>query len=140
MKTAPLSFILLFSFLCTFVFTFLCSSSAFSQTVRFTTDSIIIGNKPCLLYERIATDSFNIMSLDSIILITGKIVNLAPQKFSTTYDFVETNKLFYKEGVNGRNAIIFFLIQEKVLESCELNEQKLIKFIKKYNQVPPPQN
>lgn len=113
---------------------FLGSAVAFGQKVHFSQDSIVINDKPCLLYQRTG-NNFTITSLDSVKLIEGNITSTAPGKFSTKYTFLTVNKEFSNEKINGRNALIFELVQNKILdESGALNEKKLLKFIKKYNQ------
>jgi len=67
-------------------------------------------------------------------MISGSVQNIGPGKFSTTYTFLPSNKDFTNSKINGRNELLFVLIQAKVLnETGELNEEKLSKFIEKYN-------
>jgi len=106
---------------------------AFCQKVTFTKDSIFLNDKACLLFSRTGND-FVIYKLDSSKMILGSIQNTAPGKFSTTYTFLPSNKDFINSKINGRNELLFILIQNKVLtETGELNEKKLSKFIEKYN-------
>lgn len=114
--------------------TFFGCTISFGQKIHFSQDSIVINDRLSLLYQRTG-NSFTILSLDSVKLIEGNIINTAPGKFSTEYTFLTINKEFSNEKINGRNALIFELVQNKILdESGALNEKKLLKFIKKYNQ------
>ena len=115
------------------LFGFYC---AFCQKVGFKGDSIYINEKPCLLYKRTGNE-FVIYRPDSTKLIHGSIENIGPDKFKTKYAFLTVNKEFTNPKINGRNALIFALVQEKVMtESGELDEKKLLKFIEAYNEQP----
>jgi hypothetical protein len=104
---------------------------AFCQKLTFMKDSIFLNDKACLLYNRTGND-FIIYKLDSSKMILGSIQNVGPGKFSTTYTFEPSNKDFTNSKINGRNELLFILIQNKVLtETGELNEKKLLKFIEK---------
>lgn len=119
-----------------FLITCFCFTAAFGQqSVKFSADSIVIDKIHCFIYERIVND-LTIKSLDNEVLITGSINTISPGKFSTKYTFLTVNKEFYNEKINGRNDLIFSLIDNDVISSCALNEKKLLKFIKKYNQLP----
>jgi len=105
--------------------------SAFCQKVTFKADSIFVNEKPCLLYSKTGND-FIIYKLDSTKLITGSVRNLEPGKFATKYTFLTVNKEISNSKINGRNALIFALIQNNVItESCDLDEKKLLNFIEK---------
>jgi hypothetical protein len=106
--------------------------SATGQQVTFSKDSIVINNTTCFSYAK--TDSnFSIKSLDGKPLITGSVKNVAPGKFSTNYSFLTVNKEFHNDRINGRNALIFALVQNDVISACQLKEDKLLKFIRKNN-------
>jgi hypothetical protein len=106
-------------------------SFAFCQTVTFKTDSVFLNNKACLLYARTEND-FVIYKLDSTKLITGSIQSTGPHMFSTIYTFLTVNKDFTNSKINGRNTLIFALVQNNILsQEGELNEKKLLKFIEK---------
>lgn len=115
--------------------TFFGCVAAFGQKVYFGKDSIVINDKLCLLYQRTG-NNFTITTLDSVKIIEGNITNIAPGEFSTKYTFITVNKEFSNKKIKGRNDLIFWLVQNKILdESCTLNEKKLLKLIKKYNQL-----
>lgn len=108
--------------------------NTFCQIVTFKADSIFVNDKACLLYNRTGND-FIIYRLDSSKLILGSVQNTGYDKFATKYTFLTVNKEFSNSNINGRNALIFALIQNNVLtQSCELNEKKLEEFIGKYNE------
>jgi hypothetical protein len=45
-------------------------------------------------------------------------------------------KQFSNSKINGRNAIIFALVQSKVMgETGELDEKKLMRFVEKYSEM-----
>ncbi|HSZ35293.1 MAG TPA: hypothetical protein VK772_18400 [Puia sp.] len=106
--------------------------SASGQEVSFSKDSILINNTVCFRFLK--TDSnFSVKSLEGKTLITWVVKNIAPGKFSTNYTFLTVNKEFHNDKMNGRNALIFALVQSDVISDCQLNEDKLLKFIKKHN-------
>ncbi|HEY4209103.1 MAG TPA: hypothetical protein VGM31_19900 [Puia sp.] len=110
--------------------------SVFCQNVGFKGDSIYISGKPCLLYKRMGND-FIIYKLDSSKLIEGSVENVGPNTFKTTYHFPTIDRKFSNPKINGRNALIFALVQNKILAaSGELDAVKLVRFIEKYNEGP----
>lgn len=119
MKNILLAFLLISSF------------NAFSQTVSFKADSIIIDSKLCLHFNKI-NDTFYVRTLDDKNIIEWQVLNISPGKFSTTYFFPTINEQLHIDDINGRNAIIFLLIKNDILINCELNEKRLVKFIDKH--------
>ena len=108
--------------------------NTFCQKVTFKADSIFVNEKACLLYYKTGND-FIIYKLDSSKLILGNVQNIGSGKFATKYTFLTVNKEFSNSKINGRNALIFALIQNNVLtQSCELDEKKLETFIEKNNE------
>lgn len=116
-----------------FLVSILFTTQSFSQSVSFTSDSILIDSKLCFYYQK-SNDSFFIQTLSKKKIIEWQVKSLGAGKFSTTYFFPVIEKQFHRDGINGRNALIFLLVQNKIIRHCELNEKKLIKFIDENNQ------
>jgi hypothetical protein len=93
----------------------------------------MINSRLCFRVKK-ANDSFFLQNVNEQKLIEWQVTNIASGKFSTIYYFPSINTKFHKEGINGRNAIIFFLLQNKAIKDCELEDKVLAKVIDKYNQ------
>lgn len=116
-----------------FLISILFSAKLLCQSVNFVNDSIIIDSKLCFYFHK-SNDSFFIHTLDNKKIIEWQVKSLNAGKFSTTYFFPAIEKQFYRGDINGRNALIFLLVQNKIIQNCAINEKKLLKFIAQNNQ------
>lgn len=133
------TFRLLILFLALIVFN--TSSSAQEKEKRIIKDVTFEANK-IILNKKLAYNylkdgnSFSISNLTGEEIIKGEITSLGEGKFSSIITFEKIGKQFSNDKMIGRNALIFALCDNNVIQNnFELDESKLNEFLEKYNQL-----
>jgi hypothetical protein len=93
---------------------------------------IILNDKHAFNYIKNG-NYFEILNLNNEKLITGNIFK-ENEKWKSNIEFKTVNRSFSNSKIISRNELIFSLAESNVItENFELNSEKLLAYIEKYN-------
>ena len=105
------------------------------QQIRYKNNFIILNGKKAYEYKMDGIDFF-LNDLEGNELITGKLHIISDEiwEYRTTFKMVD--KVFYHEEVRGMRHLIEILAVENIFQTdLKINKKRLLRFIKKTNQL-----
>jgi hypothetical protein len=105
------------------------------KQLKFETDKIILNKELAFHYSIDDQNHFIISNLENKEIITGDMIFLEEEKWSSVFTFVQENKVFSNSKVIGRNQLFFKLLENNVItKDFKIDPEKLTEFLEKYNE------
>jgi hypothetical protein len=105
------------------------------KQLKFETDKIILNKELAFHYSIDDKNHFIISNLENKEIITGDMIFLEEEKWSSVFTFVQENKVFSNSKIIGRNQLFFKLLENNVItKDFKIDPEKLTEFLEKYNE------
>lgn len=105
------------------------------KQLKFETDKIILNKELAFHYSIDDKNHFIISDLENKEIISGDMIFLEEEKWSSVFTFVQENKVFSNSKIIGRNQLFFKLLENNVItKDFKIDPEKLTEFLEKYNE------
>ena len=106
-----------------------------AQKVKFKKGKVFVDGKECLAYDSSNPNNVELTSLDDEQTVILQFIRPESEPMYTKITFLEQKKSFTSRSyIFTKKNLVKKLISAKVLVDCQFNEDKIDKFVRRYDE------